>query len=196
MFLFISGLFQVNFTSSWEFFVQFHGTCLIEITGDSVDMCSTSMSKKWCFIYQTGKRKVASNRHQDQHHLQSVDHQLDQAPHPAFQSPPGCLYIFRRQGISTSISSCHEPAWQTSTDLPKWLISSFWVISTLISGSLGYVISGGWLMSWPVILPQAGIDTEYWRQSLELYEIFHRFVQGYLACYYPKKEDDFLMDKN
>ena len=52
------------------------------------------------------------------------------------------------------------------------------------------------LVSWPVILPQAGIDTEYWRQSLELYEIFHRFVQGYLACYYPKKEDDFLMDKN
>lgn len=32
-----------------------------------------------------------------------------------------------------------------------------------------------------------GIDTEYWRQSKQLYLIFLRFVEGYLACYYPNK---------
>ncbi|CAK9104802.1 unnamed protein product [Durusdinium trenchii] len=38
-------------------------------------------------------------------------------------------------------------------------------------------------------LKKKGIDTVYWRQSLQLYDIFLRFVVGYLECYYPKKED-------
>lgn len=38
-------------------------------------------------------------------------------------------------------------------------------------------------------LKKKGIDTEYWRQSLQIYQIYLRFVKGYLACYYPNKED-------
>lgn len=38
-------------------------------------------------------------------------------------------------------------------------------------------------------LKKKGIDTEYWRQSLHLYQIYLRFIKGYLACYYPNKED-------
>mmetsp|Transcript_9132 Transcript_9132/g.21941 ORF Transcript_9132/g.21941 Transcript_9132/m.21941 type:complete len:642 (+) Transcript_9132:17-1942(+) len=38
-------------------------------------------------------------------------------------------------------------------------------------------------------LKKKGIDTTFWRQVAQLYEIFHRFVLGYLECYYPRKED-------
>ena len=38
-------------------------------------------------------------------------------------------------------------------------------------------------------LKKEGIDTAYWRQASQLYEIYLRFVLGYLECYYPKKED-------
>ena len=33
-------------------------------------------------------------------------------------------------------------------------------------------------------LKASGVDTEYWRQALELYEIMERFVANYLSCYY------------
>ena len=33
-----------------------------------------------------------------------------------------------------------------------------------------------------------GVDTEYWRQSSRLYDIYLRFVLAYLDCYYPNKE--------
>ena len=32
------------------------------------------------------------------------------------------------------------------------------------------------------------MDTEYWRQSSRLYDIYLRFVLAYLDCYYPNKE--------
>lgn len=33
-----------------------------------------------------------------------------------------------------------------------------------------------------------GVDTEYFRQASELYEIYHRFLSSYVECYYPTKE--------
>ncbi|CAE7672155.1 Alox12e, partial [Symbiodinium pilosum] len=38
-------------------------------------------------------------------------------------------------------------------------------------------------------LKASGVDTEYWRQALQLYEIMERFVEGYLQCYYATKSD-------
>ena len=38
-------------------------------------------------------------------------------------------------------------------------------------------------------LKTQGVDSAYWRQVSQLYEVFLRFVLGYLECYYPKKED-------
>jgi len=63
---------------------------------------------------------------------------------------------------------------------------------SLVNGAEAEAKKGGPILFRPeyvAYLKKKGIDTEYWRQSLEIYEIFHRFVQGYLACYYPKKED-------
>ncbi|CAK9005933.1 unnamed protein product [Durusdinium trenchii] len=34
-----------------------------------------------------------------------------------------------------------------------------------------------------------GVDTEYFRQASQLYDIFCKFVTSYLECYYAKKED-------
>jgi len=63
---------------------------------------------------------------------------------------------------------------------------------SLVNGAEAEAKKGGPILFRPeyvAYLKKKGIDTEYWRQSLQIYEIFHRFVQGYLACYYPKKED-------
>mmetsp|Transcript_76798 Transcript_76798/g.183983 ORF Transcript_76798/g.183983 Transcript_76798/m.183983 type:complete len:652 (-) Transcript_76798:75-2030(-) len=37
-------------------------------------------------------------------------------------------------------------------------------------------------------LKKQGIQTEYWRQAEELFEIYERFLSNYLSCYYPSKE--------
>ena len=31
-------------------------------------------------------------------------------------------------------------------------------------------------------LKSTGVDTEYWRQAMELHGIFEKFVEDYLAC--------------
>jgi len=38
-------------------------------------------------------------------------------------------------------------------------------------------------------LKSKGIDTVYWRQVSQLFQLYLRFVLAYLECYYPKKED-------
>ncbi|CAE7947026.1 SWA2, partial [Symbiodinium sp. KB8] len=38
-------------------------------------------------------------------------------------------------------------------------------------------------------LKESGVDTVYWRQALELYDIMERFVVSYLWCYYATKQD-------
>ena len=38
-------------------------------------------------------------------------------------------------------------------------------------------------------LKSKGIDTVYWRQVSQLFQLYLRFVLAYLECYYPNKED-------
>ncbi|CAE7808314.1 LOX1 [Symbiodinium sp. CCMP2456] len=38
-------------------------------------------------------------------------------------------------------------------------------------------------------LKRKGIDTVYWKQVSQLFQLYLRFVLAYLECYYPKKED-------
>eukprot|EP00913_Durusdinium_trenchii_P015080 g14142.t1 len=45
------------------------------------------------------------------------------------------------------------------------------------------------LKDYVAYLKGKGIDTEYWRQAMELHGIFETFLDEYLACYYPNKED-------